>query len=111
MSNDASSAPNPSIVSFQLDGALAEQVDRIAKAEGVSRSDVLRRALLVKLGADLGVMERCVRQLNGIHDQLIDTIEKLEAEDWNPQSLHEAVELVAGCIDELEDSEDEDEDD
>ena len=109
MSNNASSAPS-AIVSFQLDGALAEQVDRIAQAEGVSRSDVLRRALLVNLGADLGVTERCIRQLNGIHDQLIDTIEKLEAEDWSPQSLHQAVELVAGCIDELEGSEDEDED-
>ena len=108
MSNNASSPPNPSIVSFQLDGALAEQVDRIAQAEGISRSDVLRRALLVNLGADLGLTEQWIRQLNGIHDQLVDMIKKLETEDWDPWSLHEAVELVAGCIDELEDSEDED---
>lgn len=98
-------------LSLHVDGDLAAEIDAIARQDGVSRSEILRRLLLRNLEADLGPTERWVRKLNGIHDQLVDMIEKLEAEDWNPQSLHQAVELVAGCIGELEASEDEEEDD
>ncbi|KKL48264.1 hypothetical protein LCGC14_2327240 [marine sediment metagenome] len=107
MTEETEARPSQTL-SLHVDGDLAAEIDAIARQDGVSRSEILRRLLLRNLEADLDTTERWVRQLNGIHDQLVDVIEKLEAEDWNPESPHAAVELVAGCIDELEAADEDD---
>jgi len=102
--------PSAEVVSLRLEGEFAEQLDRIAAAEGVSRSEVLRRALLANLEGDVGVTVRWIRRLETIHDELLDLFKQVggsEADDA-ANSLESAIEGISDTIDELEEFDDED---
>jgi len=108
--NDNPASPANPIVSFQLDGALAEEVDRIAQEDGCSRSDVLRRLVLVNLESEAVVTVRWIRRLRVIEGQLMDLsadFEQAEASEA-AEALEDAVGAVVLAIDELEDFEPED---
>lgn len=105
--------PNPpagELISFRLDGALQEAVDRIARQDGCSRSEVLRRLLMANLQSEEQLTVRCVRRLRAIEGELTQMHELLgdaEAEDA-AEFVEEAVDAVGRAVDELEEWEEED---
>ncbi len=103
--------PAAGVISLRLEGEFADQIDRIAAADGVSRSEVLRRALLANLAADVGTTARWIRRLETIHDQLVDLfdqVEETEADDAT-NLLGEAVESTRDAINALEEFDEEEE--
>ncbi len=97
--------------SLHVDGDLAAEIDAIARQDGVTRSEILRRLLLRNLEADLGPTERWVRKLNGIHDQLVDVfkeVEQSEADDA-ANTLSAAIEELSDTIDALEEFDEDEE--
>jgi len=110
MTEDVEVRPITQILSLKVDGDLAAEIDAIARQDGVTRSEILRRLLLRNLEADLGPTERWVRKLNGIHDQLVgvfNEVEQSEADDA-ANTLSAAIESLSDAIDELEEFEEED---
>lgn len=102
------------MISFRLDAVVVEELDRLAQEQGLSRSEVLRRALLARFDSKEPPTIRCIRQLWTIHDQLQKIVDGLarDEEDDAAESVVAAVESVADSLEELgEEFEDEDEDD
>ncbi len=90
--------------SLHVDGDLAAEIDAIARQEGVTRSEILRRLLLRNLDAGLGPTQRWVRKLNGIHDELakvFEQVEETEADDAT-NLLGDAIEATRDAINALE---------
>jgi len=105
--------PNPTsrdVVSVRLEGALADEVNRIAEEDGLSRSEILRRLLVASLESEQPPTVRCLSQLGVIErqlEQITATLDDVEAE-----AAAESVEAAAGwvtqSIEELEEFEEED---
>jgi len=97
------------MISFRLDGALAEELDRVAAQDGVSRSALLRGLLVGRVEERPTV--RCIRQLWIIHGQLQQIAADLEGEEEEAaESVQNAVASVSDSLEELgEEFEDEDE--
>ena len=106
-------SPNPAteeMLSFRLDGALATALDRIARQDGASRSEILRRLLLAGVEREEQLTGRWIRRLRAIEGELAavhELVEEAEADDA-AEFLDLAVDAVARAIDELEDFEPED---
>jgi len=98
------------VISLRLEGEFADQVDRIAQEDGVSRSEVLRRMLIGNLESEGLVTVRWIRRLRVIVGQLSELREDFEeAEALNAaNALEEALEWIDSSIDQLEDFEPED---
>ncbi len=92
------------MISFRLEGALADELCRIAEQEGISRSEVLRRSLLASFDSERGVTIRSLRELRTIHGRVEQIAAKLEDTDaWDAaKPLNEAFDLIADAIAELE---------
>jgi len=101
-------SPTSDMISFRLDGALAEELDRVAAQDGLSRSALLRGLLVGRVEERPTV--RCIRQLWMIHGQLEQIVANLEDEEEDAAELvQDAVNSVAGSLEELgEEFEDED---
>ena len=97
------------MISFRLDGALAEELDRVAAQDGVSRSALLRGLLVGRVEERPTV--RSIRQLWTIHGQLQQVAADLEDEEEEAaESVQNAVASVSDSLEELgEEFEDEDE--
>ncbi len=111
MTENVDAPSQQTIVSLQLEGDLAAEVDWIAQQDGVTRSEILRRLLLSSLRTETRGASHCLRELHVIDGRLKQIIQKLddiEAVDA-AAALEEAVEWVDASIDRLEDFE-EDED-
>ncbi len=111
MTEDVDVRPTSQILSLHVDGELAAEIDAIAREDGVTRSEILRRLLLRNLEADLGPTKRWVRKLNGIHDQLVDVfkeVEETEADDA-ANTLSAAIEWLSDTIDALEEFDEDEE--
>ena len=107
---DYPSPQSGEMISFRLDTALQEAVDRIARQDGCSRSEVLRRLLMANLQSEEQLTVRCVRRLRAIEGEMAQMHELLyddEAEDA-AEFLEVAIDAVGRTIDELEDFEEED---
>ena len=105
--------PNPTsrdVVSVRLEGALADEVNRIAKEDGLSRSEILRRLLVASLESEQPPTVRCLSQLGVIErqlEQITATLDDVEAEDA-AASVEAAAGWVTQSIEELEEFEEED---
>ena len=97
------------MISFRLDGALAEELDRVAAQDGLSRSALLRGLLVGRV--EERPTSRCVRQLWTIHGQLRQIVADLEDDEEDAAELvQDAVNSVGESLEELgEEFEDEDE--
>jgi len=107
---DYPNPPSGELISFRLDGALQEAVDRIARQDRCSRSEVLRRLLMANLHSEDQLTVRCVRRLRAIEGELTQIHELLEEaeEDEAAGFVEYAVDGAGRAIDELEDFEEED---
>ncbi len=108
---DYTNPPAGELISFRLDGALQEAVDRIARQDRCSRSAVLRRLLMANLQSEEQLTVRCVRRLRAIEDELTqmhELLDEAEAEDA-AAFLEVAVDGVGRAIDELEEFEEDEE--
>ena len=106
---DTANPASGDVISFRLDGALQEAVDRIARQDACSRSEVLRRLLMANLQSEEQLTVRCVRRLRAIEGeltQLHEILDDAEAEDA-AEFLEVAVDGVGRAIDELEEWEEE----
>ncbi len=93
-------SPASDMISFRLDGALAEELDRVAAQDGLSRSALLRGLLVGRVEERPTV--RCIRQLWTIHGQLQQIVANLEGEEEDAAELvQDAVNSVAESLEEL----------
>ncbi len=100
------------MISFRLDGALADELDRVARQDGLSRSGMLRELLLGRVQEP--PRTRCIRLLWTIHGELqvvVDVLNDDEEEDV-ASLVQDAVDSVAESLEELgqEFADEEDED-
>jgi len=96
--------PVGDMISFRLDGALAEQLNRIARKEACSRSELLRRVLLANLDNEDRLTVHWIHRLRAIEgdlSQMHELLEEDEAEDA-AAFIKYAVDGVGRAIDELE---------
>jgi len=111
MTENPDSPPSGDVVSLRLEGEFADEVDRIARQDGCSRSEVLRRLLVANLERQgLVTTVRWIRTLRVIKGQLLalrENFEEAEADDA-AQAIEDAVDAIVAAIDELEDFEPED---
>ena len=99
------------MISFRVDGALADELDRLAQEDGLSRSGLLRQLLVGRVQERPRI--RCVRQLWTIHGQLQKIAAELEDDEEDvAELLHDTVNSVGVSLEwlgaEFEDEEDED---
>ncbi len=107
---DTANPPSGDVISFRLDGALQEAVDRIARQDGCSRSEILRRLLMANLQSEDQLTVRWIRRLRAIEGELTQMHElfgEAEASDA-AEFVEEAVDAVGRAVDELEEWEEED---
>ena len=111
MTEDVDVRSTPQILSLQIDGDLAGEIDSIARLDGVTRSEILQRLLLSSLRTETQDTSRWVRELHVIEGRLKQIIQKLDdiEADEAATALAEAVEWVDTSIDRLEEFEEEDE--
>jgi len=110
MTENPDSPPSGDVVSLRLEGEFADEVDRIARQDGCSRSEVLRRLLVGNLESKGLVTVRWIRTLRVIEGQLSslrESVEEAEADDA-AQAIEDAVDAIVLAIDELEDFEPDD---
>jgi len=105
MNGELKIPPSGNVVALRLEGEFADEVDRIAREDGCSRSEVLRRLLLANLESEGLVTVRWIRRLGVIAGQLTALREDFEeAEAVNPASaIEDALDAIEVAIDELED--------
>ena len=101
-------SPTSDMISFRLDGVLAEELDRVAAQDGLSRSALLRGLLVGRVEERPKV--RCIRQLWTIHGQLQKIAVELEDQEEDAtQLVQDAVNSVGVSLEWLgEEFEDED---
>lgn len=103
--------PRPQILSLQLDRELAGEIDSIARQDGVTRSEILRRLLLSSLRVEIQDTSRCIRELveiSGRLERIQARLVKLDADDA-AEAVEDVVDAVAVAIDEVKDFEPDDE--
>jgi len=97
----------PQILSLQLDGDLAREIDAIAQQDGVTRSEILRRLLLSSLQTEMEDTSRCMRELveiSGRLERIQGRLVKLDADDA-AEAVEDVVNAIVLAIDEVEDFE------
>ena len=101
-------SPTSDMISFRLDGVLAEELDRVAAQDGLSRSALLRGLLVGRVEERPTV--RSIHQLWTIHGQLQQIVANLKDEEEDAaESVLNAAASVADSLEELgEEFEDED---
>jgi len=111
MTEHAVVEPTSQTLSLKVDEDLAAQIDSIARQDGVSRSEILRRLLLRNLQVESRVSIRCQHGLRAITGQLERILEILQdaESDEAAEFVDGAIDGIAAAIDELEGDEDEDE--
>ncbi len=95
------------ILSLQLDGDLAREIDAIARQDGVTRSEILRRLLLSSLQTEIEDTSRCMRELveiSGRLERIQGRLVKIDADDA-AEAVEDVVNAIVLAIDELEDFE------
>ncbi len=111
MTEDIDLRSSPQILSVHLDGDLADEIDSIARLDGVSRSALLRRLLLSSLDTEKLETVRLLRRLRAAEGELAQIhklLEDLEADDA-AEAIEDAVEAIVVAVDELQDFEPDDE--
>ncbi len=101
----------PQILSLQIDGDLAGEIDAIARQDGVTRSEILRRLLLSSLRPEIDDTSRCVRELveiSGRLERIQERLVNLDADDA-AEAVEDVVDAIVVAIDEAEDFEANDE--
>ncbi len=93
------------ILSLQLDGDLAREIDAIARQDGVTRSEILRRLLLSSLQTEIEDTSRCMRELVEISDRLEriqGRLVRIDADDA-AEAVEDVVNAIVLAIDEVGD--------